>query len=118
MSWMVSLFVPVSSHKREEEVDFGGDHMGEWSSGDSGEESEETETYPAVKVTTFGLALKIGCFYTMCFPCRARRWCTRAMPLQGRALVCSPPTLATRKRKRRRRKRKKKEHLLQNPLSL
>ena len=47
------VFVLVSSHEREEEVDFGGDYMGEWSSGDSGEESEETETYPALKVTHF-----------------------------------------------------------------
>ena len=50
---MASLYVLVPSHEREEEVDFGGDYMGEWSSPDSGEESEETEAYPPVKVITF-----------------------------------------------------------------
>ena len=50
---MASFFVLVPSHEQEEEVDFGGDHMGEWSSADSGEESEETESYPPVKVIIF-----------------------------------------------------------------
>ena len=123
---MASHYVLVPSHEREEEVDFGGDYMGEWSSADSGEESEETEAYPPVKVIIFMASDQVIASHNIsgvtqkvlfCFPCRARRSCTRAMPLQGRAIVCSPPILAARKRKRRRRRRKK-EHLLLNPLSL
>jgi len=46
-----SVFVLASSHAREE-VDYGGDYMGEWSSGSGGEseEDEKAESSPPRKV--------------------------------------------------------------------
>ena len=81
------VFVPASSHAREE-VDYGGDYIGEWSSGSGGESEEGEEDENAKSSPPRKVNVTFSWFLWIVTPCSSLHLAsTSFLPL----LPCPPP---------------------------